>query len=230
MTWFTKSLIGFYMLLFVLALLSCSCARRSGFLSGDPQATFVAHEANGVLVVDRIPQGQPTSVQPKGTWRLGRAPYIPSEAGAGDWSLSLDAPGEVTIARARRQGTYERVVPSWDDNAIRLTLERNERPLLRTDVLARVAGAGTSHFSRLAVLSVDVRGTYEGDVRDRVGTRIGWLRLRVGASDAHVVCEGVLPPDVDEAMVAATTLALVSEVDWIEDHVRGVSRGPFERP
>ena len=230
MTRFTKSRIEFCMLLFVLAPVSCSCARRSRFLSGDPQATFVAHESNGVLVVDRVPEGQRTPVQPRGTWRLGSVTYVPSEAGAGDWTLSLDAPGEVTIAHARRQGTYERVVPSWDENAIRLTLERNERPLLRTDVLARVAGAGTSHFSRLAVLSVDARGTYEGDVRDRVGTRVGWLRLRVGASDAHVVCEGVLPPDVDEAMVAATLLALVSEVDWIENHVRGVSRPPMERP
>jgi len=67
-------------------------------------------------------------------------------------------------------------------------------------------------------------------VRDRAGRQVGWLRLRVGGNDAHVVCEGALPPDVDEAMTAATLLALASEVDWIENHVRGVSRPPVERP
>ena len=214
----------------VLALLISSCTPRTRFLSGDPDATFVGHEANGILVIDRMPGGQPITVQPRRSWRRGTVIYVPSEDGVGDWTLSLDAPGEVTIAHAKTQDTYERVVPSWDDDAIRLTLERNELPLLRTDVLARVAGAGTSHFSRLAVLSVDVSGTYEGVVRDRVGTRIGWLRLQVGANGAHVVCEGLLPPDVGEAVIAATLLALASEVDWIEDHVRDVSRPPILSP
>lgn len=221
---------GFYLVLLVLALLTPACVPRSRFLSGDPQATFVAHEANGILVVDRMLGGQPIAVRPKRSWRPWRTIYVPSEGDVGDWTLSLGGPGEVTVAHANDAANYESVAPSWDNNAIRLTLERRNGSPLRSDVLARVAGSGPASFSRLAQLSIDARGSYEGAVRDPAGRQVGWLRLRVGGDEAHVACEGTLPPDLDEAMAAATLLALASEVDWIENHVRGVSRPPTRRP
>lgn len=217
-------------LLLVLALLTSSCTPRPRFLSGDPEATFVGHEANGILFIDRMPGGQPIAVRPKGFWRRGTVIYVPSEGGAGDWTLSLGGPGEVAVAHANDAASYESVAPSWDNNAIRLTLERRDGPPLRTDVLARAAGPGATSFSRLAQLSVDVPGSYEGAVRDQAGRQVGWLRLRISANDAHVVCEGVLPQDIDEALIAATLLAFASEVDWVENHVRGVSRPPTRRP
>ena len=74
---------GFYVVLLVLALLTPACVPRSRFLSGDPQATFVAHEANGILVVDRMLGGQPIAVRPNG--RVGGR--LQASAGYGAFTI-----------------------------------------------------------------------------------------------------------------------------------------------
>ena len=103
---------------------------------------------------------------------------------------------------------------------------------LETDVFARVASQdGASTLSRLDVLSIDLRGTYQAALRGADGVAVGWLRVSVGTSDrGHVIYTAVLPRAVDESLAAATAAALSTEVDWIEQHVHGVSRKPMQRP
>src|SRR5207244_9456212 len=90
---------------------------------------------------------------------------------------------------------------------------------------------GAATLGRLDVLSIHLRGTYQAALRGADGVAVGWLRVSVGTSDrGHVIYTAVLPRAVDESLAAATAAALSTEVDWIEQHVHGVSRKPMQRP
>lgn len=55
---------------------------------------------------------------------------------------------------------------------------------------------------------------------------MGWLRIRVNPSGTPVRSyEGPLPTLVTPGLAAAATVALDTEVDWIEDHSLDVYRG-----
>jgi hypothetical protein len=116
------------------------------------------------------------------------------------------------------------VRPSWEDDAIRLTIATTGEAVLRTDTFVREdQGAGPSVLSRLAQVSTDVDGTYRATLRAPGGKPVGWLRVEVGLHQpARVIYEAVLPPGVDEGLAAACAAALGEEIDWIEDHTYDV--------
>jgi hypothetical protein len=115
-----------------------------------------------------------------------------------------------------------RVEPSWDDGAIHLILLTSAGSPLETGFFERVgAGATAGRLKRAANSIIDMRGTYQAVLRDPGDTSVGWLRATVDPSDtperSH---EGVFPSGVAPELAAAATLALDSEIDWIEDHGR----------
>jgi hypothetical protein len=81
-------------------------------------------------------------------------------------------------------------------------------------------------LSRRAVTTLDTVGLYRAEIRDRGGRPVGWLRVRVSlVDDPPRVWEALLPPGVGAGLAAATTAALSSEIDWIQDHALDVYRG-----
>ena len=118
------------------------------------------------------------------------------------------------------------VEPSWEDNAIRLTL-RSGDVVYRSDLFARtVVGGGPPQLSRTAQTVLEVRGTYRAALRDAKGAEKGWLRVKITSySQAARIYDGVVPPELGPGVAAAVAVALDSEIDWIESHAIDVYRG-----
>jgi len=200
----------------------------------EPGVTFAAHEEHDGLVIDKMEGGEPAFLGPHGWFRRPGSPtYILHVRDSGDVALWVVSPGAIVTRSWPAEGsTSEHVEPKWENNSIRLRLYPAAGDPLETDVFARVGPQnGASMLSRLDVLSIDLRGTYQAALRGPDGLAVGWLRVSVGTDDrGHVVYAGVLPRAVDETLAAATAVALSTEIDWIEQHVHGVSRKPMQRP
>jgi hypothetical protein len=212
------------------ALLVLGCNLPTPAVSVAPEVTFAAHHAHGGLVIDRLDATRTGRLRVQGWFpRPGRPPFVLESGGLAIAALWLPAPGEAVV----RQGPAPDAVliatvrASWDDGAIRLTLQPTGGPVLRTDPLARVGGGtGPATLSRLAQSVLDVRGTYRADIRDSAGGSVGWLRLRVGPyQDAARIVDGVLPPVIGPGLATATALVLDREIDWIEAHAVDVYQG-----
>ncbi|HLK10720.1 MAG TPA: hypothetical protein VKW76_05030 [Candidatus Binatia bacterium] len=221
---------------FALVLLAgTGCAARANARAVVPDATFVARRTHDGLTIDRMTDGGPAVVESPGWLRLPGEPtfvlHDPAGEQAGLWVVE---PGRVVVRRGRSEDApvIGRVVPSWEDDAIRLRIEPADAPAVVTDVFARTdRGAGPAALSRIARSSAGVRGTYRATLRREDGTSVGWLEVRVGLHQAaFVTYDGALPPTIDEPLAAAAAVALGSEIDWIEEHVTGVSRPPEWRP
>jgi hypothetical protein len=192
--------------------------------------TFAAHETHAGLVIDQMGTAAPVLVAPEAGWHWGEPTFVLHDRDATE-ELRVTSPARVVVQdpQGRRLGTVE---PSWDDNALRLTLHSASGPPLQSDVFHRVNhGAGPSVLTRQVQETLELRGAYEAPLRRPDGSPAGWLRLTLGEDQpGHVLYEGVLPTSIDEGMAAATAEALASEVGWIESHSPGVSRRSGNRP
>ena len=141
----------------------------------------------------------------------------------------------VRSAMSREAPLVGEVASSWDDGAIRLTLQPAGGPSFRSDPLAREGGGtGTATLTRSAQTVIDVRGTYRATLRDSSGVAVGWLRTRISPyQEASRIFDGALPAAIQPELAVAAATALNGEIDWIEDHAlnvyRGNSGGPLER-
>jgi hypothetical protein len=197
-----------------------------------PETTFSAHAIHGGLAIDHMTGGEPTVLEPKGWFHWRGDPTLVMRGGRHPLGLWLVATGHVVV----RDGITEdspvigRVEPSWDNNAIRLTLHPADGPPIQSDVFQRVGtGTGRSVLTRLVDISPEVSGTYQAAMRTSDGAEVGWLRVTIGGRPGSFLWQGDLPASVDEGLAAATAQALGSEVNFILDHVRGVSQPPERR-
>jgi len=214
-----------------LLILLLGCARLFRPVPVDPDVTFAAHAEHGGLAVDRLPGGGAGRVVAPGWLRWPGAPsFVLREDDRTLARLWLTAPARVEVRSA--EAPESEVEPSWDENALRLTLRPASGAPLRTDVFERTApGTGPPVLSRAAQSVLDVRGAYRAVLRDTKGAPAGWLRVRVGPyQEAPRIYDGVLPDGVSPGLAAATAVALGSEIDWIEDHALNVYRGDAAGP
>jgi len=203
----------------------------------EPGVNFAAHAEHARLVIDRLPGGGAGEVTPPGWfhWPGSASPtLVLTEKNGSVTGLWLTAPATVE-ARAGTSGTAPRaglVEPSWEDNAIRLTLRTAAEDKIQTDVFARQAtGGGPLALSRVAQSILDVRGVYRAALRDAKGAEAGWLRVRISPyQESMRIYDGLLPAAVGPALAAAAAVALASEIDWIEDHALDVYRGSSGGP
>ena len=84
--------------------------------------------------------------------------------------------------------------------------------------------AGMPTLARTGQTNLDTRGTFRADVLDAGGTARGWFTAYVPGPDTPRMFVGALP-DLPIAIGPAMALALVSELDWIDDHTIDVYRG-----
>jgi hypothetical protein len=204
----------------------------------DPNVNFAAHAEHQRIVIDRQLGGGGGLVEPPGGLRWGGGPtFILNQDGQTVADLWLTAPATVQVRNAGSTSApvTGAVEPSWDDNAIRLTLRPAGETVFRTDPFEReVTGGGPPALSRNAQTILDVRGTYRAVVRDAKGAEAGWMRVKMSPYQVSPrIYDGVLPVEVGPGLAAAITVALSSEIDWIEDHTldvyRGTSGGPLRQ-
>lgn len=198
-----------------------------GFPASEPSAgaTFAAHQVHNGFRIDRLPGGG-TGVVESARWiNWPGSPQFrvrAEEAPLGD--LWLIAPAHVEVRERGVPRPTGEVEPAWDDGAIRLTLRPASGAPLRSGLFQRIGGSGYSVLSRNAQTLLDVHGTYRADILDANNRRVGWWEVHIAEPFEPRLFEGVVP-GVSPAMEAGVTLALNSEIDWIEDHTLDVYRG-----
>jgi len=182
-------------------------AQAQRLATTDPEPTFTAHAIHGGVAIDHMTGGEPTVLEPTGWVHWPGDPTLVMRGGRHPLGLWLVETGHVVV----RDGTTEdspviaRVEPSWDNNAIRLTLRPADGPPIQSDVFERVGvGAAYSMLTRLANSSTEVPGTYQAAMRTSDGAEVGWLRVTVGGRPGSILWQGDLPASIDEVLAAAT--------------------------
>jgi len=206
---------------------SAAAGSPARHLCRDTEVTFAAHHEHARLVIDRMRGVEAAELIAPGWFRSPGTPLDLRAGGGTVATLRLIGPGAVEV-RARDRGEAPasgRVEPSWENGAIRLSLRTADGQTFETGFFERVsAGAAPGRLSRVAESILDV--TYQAVLRDPGGTSVGWMRVEVDPSGTPGRSyEGVLPTVVTLELAAAATLALDTEIDWIEDHSLDVYRG-----
>jgi len=214
---------------------AATSAHAARMLPADPGTTFQAHVIHGGFVVDEMQGGHPTVAYAPGFLHMPGDPvFVLADGTAKGEGIWIDGPGAATARKGRTMDAplVGRVVPSWKDDAIRLTIEPIGHRALHTGPFVRDdQTAGPSTLTRDAALSTDVEGGYRAEVQYPDGSHAGWLGVRIGEHQrSPEIYEAVLPASVDEGLATASAAALDQEVDWIQDNTFGVHRGTLRRP
>ena len=183
-------------------------------------ATFSARETHRGLVVDHA-DGTTGKLVANGWFRRpGEPALVYREAGvavAGVWG---NGPGAAVV----RSGTSEkapvlgRIVPSWKDDELSLTIEPAGSAAVRTTVFERESGGGAAALSRGTSTWEALKGTYRATLQSAGAGNAGWLSVHVDPEGATQF-SGDLPPTIPPALAAAAAGAVESEVDFIYGNV-----------
>jgi hypothetical protein len=193
----------------------------------DRNATFAAHRVHDGFLIDRLQGGGSGVIEPTQwlNWH-GQFRVRSRDETLGD--LRLTAPARVEV---RESGATHEIQPAWEDGAIRLTFHPTTGAPLHVGPFERIGGSGYSVLSRNAPTLLDVRGTYRATILDADGRPVGWWQVHVAEPYEPRVFEGAVP-GASPAVGAGLSLALNSEIDWIEnqtiDVYRGTSGGHFD--
>ncbi len=221
------------MALLAAGLLGGGCVVAAKPIPVPPGLTFAAHTVHGGLVVDRMQNGDTGVAEPEGGWSSLTNPEFDVHFNGANGDRRLVGTGPIVIHRGTSdEGPVSgRVEPSWDDQAIRLTLRPANGPPLTSDVFTRIdGGAGMEELTRTR----STRSTCEEPTRRRCGIPRDGRRLashpRRPWSPTYGDREGVLPPTIGEGMAVAAAETLGTEVDWIGNNVRGTRARPNGAP
>jgi hypothetical protein len=192
--------------------------------SGASAATFSARETHRGLVIDRT--GSPAArLAPNRT--LFRRPSDPSfvyrEGGA--VTAAVWESGSSAVVRS---GTTEsapivgRIVPSWHDDELVLSIEPAGGPAIRTTVFKRTSGGGSGALDRDTSTREALEGTYVATLTGKDGANVGSMSVDVDPESATSFT-GDLPPGIPAPLAAAAAQAVDAEVAFIYESVIDVS-------
>jgi hypothetical protein len=208
-----------------------ACARSRTTLPVEPGATFAIHPERDGFVVDRMRDGGTGVLEEPGWLHDPSGPSFILRSGA-DIRAALWLVGRSRVLVREDPSTLAprtgEVLVSWADGAARLTLWARDGSTLQTDTFGREdAGTAPALLSRDRV-AAGVAGTYRAVVRDAGGTAVGWMRVRI-PPDPHEArsYDAAFPARVDDGLAAAASVALDTEVGWLEEHASG-ARGSEE--
>jgi hypothetical protein len=206
-----------------LAAVGCAAIGPAGPLvrpvTTDPNATFVARERHPGFALERLPGG--------GTGELVPATLGPTQivrVGQQDVAWLTVGPQEVVVrgGAADDAPVLGRVVSSWQDQAVHLSIEPKGQPVVTSESFRSGVGSGQILLSRDATMALDLKGAFTSPLLAG-GKPVGWLRVRINGIGATSY-EGAMPKGVSDAMAAAAMAALQREVDFIANQFSGSHR------
>ena len=159
------------------------------------------------------------SDEPAFTYRQG------GDAVAGVW---MTGPEAFVV----RSGTTEsapvigRIVPSWDDQRLRLTIEPTGKAAVRTTFFSRSSDAGDVALDHSKMTRAALQGSYRATLKSTGDADAGWLSVEI-EPDGGTRFSGDLPPDIPPALAAAAAAAIDGEVTRIYSSLDDV--GPSHR-
>ena len=187
-------------------------------------ATFSARETPRGLLVERA-DGAKGKLTTNGWFRRpGEPAFLYREGGAtvaGVWETGPDA-------AVVRSGTSEsapligRIVPSWKDGRLSLTIEPAGGAAVQTTVFQRGSGADAPALDRSASTRSGLEGSYRATLHDTGGKDSGWLSVDVDP-EGGTRFSGDLPATIPPALAAAAAAAVEDEVHYIYGNVIDVN-------
>ena len=188
-------------------------------------ATFAARETARGLQIDRG-SGAMGKLTSNGWFRrAGEPTFVYREGGktvAGVWLGSSDA-AVVRSGTSESAPVIGRIVPSWKDDQLSLTIEPAGGAAVQTTVFQRASGGGAldRHTSTWEALKGSYRATLQAGGKDA-----GWLSVDV-SSEGGARFSGDLPASIPPALAAAAAASVEDEVNYIYGNVIDVS--PYVR-
>ena len=191
-------------------------------------ATFTARETHRGLVVNRA-DGMAGGLAANSWFRRpGEPAFVYREGGAvvaGVWLAGAEG-AVVRGGTTEKASPIGRIVPSWTDDQLRLTIEPAGGAAVQTTVFQRKSGGGDATLNRRASTGVALEGTYRATLQVTGGGEVGWLEVDIDPEGATRFT-GDLPPAISPALAAAAAAAVDAEVDLIYGNV--VDVGPLRR-
>ena len=201
------------------AAVACGIAIFPGTASAAPFSAQLTHRG---FVTDQ--SGSAGALVPTGLFRRAGEPMFVYKSGgrtiAGVWSNGPDA-AVVRSGTSESAPVIGRVVPSWDGDALRITIEPAGGPAVKTDAFGRT-GARQDTLTRSIMTRGELEGTYLANLRSNDSGANGWLSVRIDPEGATRI-EGDLPAGINPALAAAAAQAIDSEVDSIHQELSDVS-------
>jgi hypothetical protein len=112
-----------------------------------------------------------------------------------------------------------RIVPSWTDNELSLTIEPTGAAAIRTTVFKNDS---SRPLDRNRLTRVGLEGKYVARLTTPDGTDVGWMQVDVNPESATRVTAD-LPSNVPPALAAAAAEAVDNEVAYIYGQVVDVN-------
>jgi len=199
------------------AIVACGIATAAPAASA---ATFSARETHRGLLIDRA-DGTTGRLVTNGWFRRPGEPALVYREGgvtvAGVWETGPDV-AVVRSGTTEKAPVIGRIVPSWNDGELRLTIEPASGAAVRTTVFERASGGGAAALDRDTSTRFALQGTYRATLHGAGGGDAGWLNVDIDPEGATQF-SGDLPPAIPPALAAAAAAAVESEVDFIYGNV-----------
>ena len=158
--------------------------------------------------------------------RPGEPMFLYREGGktvAGVWVGSSDA-AMVRSGTSESAPLIGRIVPSWKDGKLWLSIEPTGGAAVQTTVFERASGDGA--LDRHTSTREALEGSYRATLHDTGGKDAGWLSVDVNP-EGGARFSGDLPASIPPALAAAAAAAIEDEVNYIYGNVIDVS--PYVR-
>ena len=185
-------------------------------------ATFSARETSRGLLIEGA-GGAAGKLSSNGWFRRpGEATFVYREGGktvAGVWEGSPDA-AVVRSGTSDQAPLIGRIVPSWKDGKLSLTIEPAGGAAVQTTVFERASGGGA--LDRGASTREALEGSYRATLHATGGKDAGWLSVDVNP-EGGARFSGDLPASIPPALAAAAAAAVEDEVNYIYGNVIDVS-------
>ena len=203
------------------AIVTCGIATAAPAASA---ATFSARETHRGLLIDRA-DGTTGRLVTNGWFRHPGEPGLVYREGsatvAGVWESGPDV-AVVRSGTSEKAPVIGRIIPSWNDGKLRLTIEPAGGAAVQTTVFERVSGGGAATLDRGTKTRIALQGTYRATLHATGGGDAGWLNVDIDPEGATRF-SGDFPPAIPPALAAAAAAAVEGEVDLIYGNVVDVS-------
>jgi hypothetical protein len=186
-------------------------------------ATFSARQTHQGLVTDDG-SGTTGALVPTGLFRRPGDPMFVYRTGgltlAGVWSNGPDA-AVVRSGTSESTPVIGRIVPFWEGDALRLTIEPAGSPATRTGIFGLTGTGRAATLTRNISTRAELEGTYRTILRSDGSGPDGWLSVHIDPEGATRF-EGDLPPTIPPAFAAPAVGAIDNEVDIIHGDLADV--------